>query len=80
MPPYESNRTALDMKSAPILRPGPRLEVDDGELLCHGHFILQYFYERIPRWDNQQANMWCDLRLARASCIQTERSRTELSN
>src|SRR6202021_1272847 len=55
MPPYESNCTALLMKIAPILRPGPRLEVGDGELLCHAHFILQYFYERIPRWYNQQS-------------------------
>jgi len=42
------------MKSAPILRDGPRLEVvegrdGDGELLRHIHFILQYFSnERIP--------------------------------
>jgi hypothetical protein len=49
------------MKSAPILRLGPRLELlagcdGDGEVLCHIHFILQYFSnERIPRWDDEQS-------------------------
>ena len=32
MPPYESNCTALDMKSTPILSFGPRLEVVEGNV------------------------------------------------
>ena len=32
MPPYESNCTALDMKSTPILRLRPRLEVVEGDV------------------------------------------------
>src|SRR5258707_5559270 len=32
MPPYESNCTALDMKIAPILSFGPRLEVLEGDV------------------------------------------------
>jgi hypothetical protein len=32
MPPYESNCTALDMKSIPILSLGPRLEVVEGNV------------------------------------------------
>jgi hypothetical protein len=76
MSPYESNCTALDMKSAPILRLGPRLEFvegcnDDGEVLCHVYFILQYFSnERIRRWDNrakQTCGATCAYRGRRAS-------------
>src|ERR1700688_2686983 len=62
MPPYESNCTALDIKSTPVLGLGPILEVDRGEALYGVHFILQYFYERIPRWDNrtkQPCNATC---------------------
>src|SRR6516164_4662475 len=32
MPPYESNCTALDMKSTPILSFGPRLEIVEGNV------------------------------------------------
>ena len=32
MPPYESNSTALDMKSTPILSFGPRLEIVEGNV------------------------------------------------
>src|SRR5271155_3159407 len=59
LPPYESNCTALDMKSTPILRLDPRLEFvegcqHDGELFCHIHFFFKYFSnERIPRWDSR---------------------------
>jgi hypothetical protein len=36
-----------------------QLEVDEGGLLCHVHFILEYFYERIPRWNNRTKQI-CD--------------------